>query len=41
MKTSLGTLDGTSTIADFLGDSALFKEIPSGSGGGDTVGGTY
>jgi len=38
-KVAMGTLDGTSTIADFLNDSTLFKEVTASVG--DISGGTY
>jgi len=39
IKIDLGTLDETSTIADFLNDSSLFTEISAEVG--DINGGTY
>ena len=40
LKIDLGTLDGTSTVSDFLNDNTLFKEISAGTAG-DINGGTY
>jgi hypothetical protein len=39
-KIALGTLDGSSTIADFLGDGTLYNELPSGGIQNDTTGTT-
>jgi hypothetical protein len=39
IKINLGTLDETSTIADFLNDSTLYSEISAEVG--DINGGTY
>ena len=40
LKISNTNLDDNSTISDFLNDSNLFSEMPTGSTG-DIIGGTY